>query len=163
MLGVVVFLARLINMNVALNDDDDEDGGEYIPVEVMEAANIISLNLLPQKSKILYTKRYNDFKVWRKNNNVRNSFAEEVMLCYFNDLAKKYCSSTLWAYFSMIKACVQVYDKLDIGVYKRLIAFIKQSHKGYKAKKAKSFLTHEVAKFLNEAPDDEFLLMKVNF
>lgn len=150
-------------MDLVGDYDDEEDGGEYIPLEVMNAANIISLDLLPQKSKMLYTKRYNDFKAWSKNNNVRNSYAEEVLLCYFSHLSKSYCSSTLWAYFSMIKACVQVYNKLDIGGYKRLIAFIKQLHRGYKAKKAKTFLVQEVAKFLNEAPDEEYLLLKVNF
>lgn len=144
-------------------DDDDEDGGEYIPIEVMEAANVISLNLLPPKSKQLYTQRYNYFKVWRREKGIKNSFAEEIFLLYFEELSQKYCSSTLWAYYSMLKSCIQVYDKIDIGKYNRLITFIKQKHKGYKAKKAKTFTALEVAKFCHDAPDDEFLVTKVIF
>lgn len=150
-------------MNASHDVDDDDDNGEYIPVEVMDAANIVSLDLLPKKSRQIYTKRYNDFKDWCKTKNIKNSFAEEVFLVYFNELSKKYCSSTLWAYFSMIKACVQVYDKQDLSSYNRLITLIKQNHKGYKAKKAKTFTTTEVAKFCHAAPDDKYLVTKVSF
>lgn len=147
-------------------DDPDDDNGEYIPVEVMEAANIISLNLLPKKSRVIYTKRYNDFKAWAAEKGVRgpnNVFSEDVLLCYFDALSKKYCSSTLWAYFSMIKACVQLYDKIDIGKHAKVISFIKQKYKGYKAKKAKTLTSEEVAKFCALAPDDKFLITKVSF
>lgn len=61
----------------------------------------------------------------------------------------------------MIKACVQVYDKIDISVHHSLVAFIKQKHKGYKAKKAKTSTTSKEAKFLNDALDVEFLITKV--
>lgn len=143
-------------------DFEDGDEGEFIPLEIMEAANVISLNLLPVKSRQLYTKRYNDFKIWKKEKNIKNSFAEEVLLCYFQHLSTMYCSSTLWAYFSMLKACIQAYDKLDIGTYNRLIAFIKQKHQGYKAKKAKVFTPAEVAAFCCTAPDEQFLVAKVS-
>lgn len=143
-------------------EGDDDDNGEYIPLEVMEAAKILTLDLLPKKSRQLYTKRYNDFKDWCRKKGIKNSFAEEIFLLYFDELSKKYCSSTLWAYFSMLKACIEVYDNLNIGTYHKLVSFIKQKHKGYKAKKAKTFTTLEVAKFCYEAPDDKYLVIKVS-
>lgn len=80
------------------NEDIDEDDGEYMPIEVMEAAQIISLSLLPAKSRTIYTKRYNDYKTWAAKKNVKGItkvFSEDVMLCYFDFLAKSLCSSTL--------------------------------------------------------------------
>lgn len=53
-------------MDSSENFYDDDDNGEYIPIEVMEAANIVPLNLLPAKSRKLYTQRYNQCKDWRK-------------------------------------------------------------------------------------------------
>lgn len=43
-----------------------------------------------------------------------------------------------------------------------LSAFIKRQSHGFTAKKSKVFTAEDVNKFLNEAPDAEYLLLKVS-
>lgn len=47
--------------------------------------------------------------------------------------------------------------------YPKLIAFLKRQNQGYKPNKAKTFSREEVNKFLLEAPDNNYLLMKVRY
>ncbi|RZB39712.1 hypothetical protein BDFB_013718 [Asbolus verrucosus] len=49
---------------------------------------------------------------------------------------------------------------VDINIYAKLKTFLKESV-GYKPKKAQVFSRHEVTKFMSEAPDEKFLIMKV--
>jgi hypothetical protein len=45
--------------------------------------------------------------------------------------------------------------------YGQLIAFLKRQAEGYKSKKSKVFSKNEIARFLKEASDDNFLFTKV--
>ena len=84
----------------------DSESDSELPDFIKKAAKTIQLSLLPAKSKQRYTAAYNDFKKWRKNKKVGTSFAEEVFLVYFGELAENYAPPTLWSKYSMIKACV---------------------------------------------------------
>ena len=112
-------------------------------------------------SKQKYTKVYNEFKKWRSAKNTK-SFAESVLLVYFNEISSKFASSTLWSRFFMLKATIKAYDNVDIGNYPQLLGFKKKKNSaGYKSKKSSVFTTNDVSKFLKEAPDAEYLIMKV--
>lgn len=68
----------------------------------------------------------------------------------------------------MIKACAQLYDKIDIDRFTKVISLIKQKHKGHKAKKVKTLTSEEICcenfhKFCALASDDEYLITKVCF
>lgn len=62
----------------------------------------------------------------------------------------------------MIKACVNTFDNINIGQYTRLITLLKRYKNGFESKKSKVFTAEELNKFLNEAPNDNYLLIKVS-
>ena len=123
--------------------DSDSDA---IPEDLIEKANNISLNLLPEKSRRQYTATYNQFKQWRKNQKT-SSFDEKIILVYLNELSEKLAPSTLWARYSMLKATINTYDNVDIGSYKSVIAFLKRKSANHKRKKSKIFTSTDVSKF----------------
>lgn len=51
---------------------------------------------------------------------------------------------------------------MNIETYPKLVAFLKRKSEGYKPKKSKIFTAPEIEKFLNEAPDCNFLGIKVS-
>lgn len=144
-----------------VSESSDSEYEDTVPFEIQEAAKNISLNLLPEISKRKYTVVYNDFKKWRRSQKT-TSFAEEVFLAYFDQLGQNLAPSTLWARYSMLKATVQAYNDVNIGTYKKVIAYLKKKNVGYKAKKAKILTADDVAQFCNAAMDDPHLTTKVN-
>lgn len=140
--------------------DSSDEANEIVSKEIREAAQQLSLDLLPDKSKRLYTIAYNSFKKWRKEHG-SNSFCEDVMLAYFADLSKKYVSSSLWSTYSMLKTTINAYDNIDISKYNRLVTFLKKQSRGYIPKKSAVFEKEQISKYLSEAPDSEYLCEKV--
>lgn len=143
------------------DSDTSASGSEEIVSEnIRKVAKNVSLDLLPKRSKQLYTAAYNAFKKWRRANGT-NSFCEDVLLAYFFDMSKKYASSTLWSTYSMLRTTINTFDHVDISKHQKLIAFLKKQHSGYKAKKSSVFTKEQISKFLNEAPNDVHLSRKV--
>lgn len=127
--------------------------------EIAEIANTTCEQILPPQSKEKYNSVYLRFQTWRKTKNV--PISENVMLTYFTELMETMLPSSLWAIFSMLKATIKIYDQSDIGAFSKLIAFLKRNSENYIPKKS-SFLSDEnIEKFLNEAPDDHYLVIKV--
>lgn len=62
----------------------------------------------------------------------------------------------------MLKTTIRLNRDVDISKYPRLTAFLKSKSRGYKPKKAMIFHEEELARFLNEAPDSQFLAVKVS-
>lgn len=63
----------------------------------------------------------------------------------------------------MLKLTLLVYENIDISKFGNLIYFLKQKSTGYKTKKFKVFNATEIERFLLQAPDEDYLLMKVIF
>lgn len=82
---------------------------------------------------------------------------------YFQQLSEKYKPSSLWAYYSMLKGTMKETFNIDIGRYHQLSGFLKQKAKGYKPVQSKTFSEAESARFFNEAPDSDWLDVKVSF
>lgn len=144
-----------------LENDSEETGDETLtPEEIINQANTATENLLPAKSKEQYIKEYNTFMEWR-NKQSAGSFSERVILAYFEEKSKNSKSSTLWSCFSKLKATLLIQQNVDIGKYSKLIAYLKRQSVGYRPKKSNIFSREEVYKFLLEAPDDIFLMLKV--
>lgn len=111
---------------------------ECFPAEIEEAANRITFDLLPSKSKDQYEFSYNRFLRWCDLKNVSGTgkFSEKVLLAYFEEKSKIWKSSTLWSNYSMVKAMIKINNQ-DISKYYRLIAFLKRKYEGYCPKKPK--------------------------
>lgn len=141
--------------------DNDSEESVCAPVELCETVEVITLDSLPTKSKSTYEGCYKTFSEWKKSVDVQNS-SESTMLTYFTHLSRAYKPSTLWSHFSMLKTTLRVYENTDIGAYRSLIDFIKKQAQGFQSQKSKTLTTQDVKRFLTEAPDDKYLLTKVN-
>jgi len=130
------------------------------PPEIVEAAEILSSNLLPEKSRKHYEEVYKKFMDWRISKRA-NSFSETVLMAYFGELSDKYKSSSLWAKYSMLRSTLLIRHNINIENYSKLKSFLKRKSEGYRPKKAKTFSPDEINKFINEAPDTIYLATKV--
>ncbi|XP_028132030.2 uncharacterized protein LOC126892541 [Diabrotica virgifera virgifera] len=139
--------------------DSSEFEDNNTPPDILEQVNITVQSLLPQKSKERYEKQYLNFKQWAKEKHIR-TYSENVILGYFSILAPTLKASTLWSKYSMLRTMLQIKENVDIK-YPKVIAFLKRQNQGYKANNAKTFSREEVNKFLLDAPDHNYLLMKV--
>lgn len=131
--------------------------------EAKELAMTTANDLLPKQSRENYEKQYFEFQTWCSDKRVKlNKISENVMLAYFKLLSEKYKSSTLWSIYSKLKSTIQLHHDVDLSKFVKLKLLLKQKNVGYKAKKSKIFSKEELTKFFAEAPDKQYLLIKVN-
>lgn len=135
-----------------------EDTG--VPDDIIECAKEVSLTLLPPKSREIYESVYERFLEWCKEKAV-HTYSEDVLMVYFSNLAKKMKPSTLWSQYSMLRSTLDLKKGVNISKYSKLRAFLKRQNEGYRPKKARVFTKEQVDGFLNTAPDNLYLLMKV--
>ncbi|KAK5642934.1 hypothetical protein RI129_009101 [Pyrocoelia pectoralis] len=83
------------------------------------------------------------------------------MLAYICYLSKIRKPSSLWSYYSMLKATLKMNHNVDIASYFGLFGFLKRKFDGYKTKKSKVFTKDNVETFWYEAPDEIYLMIKV--
>lgn len=128
--------------------------------EILEAASAAMAEIIPSKSKERYENTYLSFQNWCNSKKVIQ-ITEDVMLAYFMEKSKCYKPSTLWSTYSMIKAMLSIEKNVNLKDFTKLIAFLKRKSAGFQAKKSRVFTRSEIETFLLNAPDDEFLMMKV--
>ncbi|KAJ3646601.1 hypothetical protein Zmor_024182 [Zophobas morio] len=58
---------------------------------------------------------------------------------------------------------MNIRHNVNIGNFSKLVSFLKRKNDGYKAKKSRVFFKEEFYKFLQEAEDSKYLMMKVPF
>ncbi|XP_049886289.1 uncharacterized protein LOC126380733 [Pectinophora gossypiella] len=138
----------------------DEELLNSTPEEISTLAQEITENLLPTKSSSLYNKAYNNFMAWKLDHKA-SSFSENVLLAYFQSLHNKFKPSSLWVEYSKLKSTINLYHQTDISKYAKLLAFLKRKSEGFKAKKAQTFSPNHLKTFIDEAPDNIYLLTKV--
>lgn len=136
------------------SDDDD------LPFDVLEAARSAVSSLIPEKSSRQYESAYNDFMKWCGSKKVKN-VSENVILAYLEYKAKKLRPPTLWSIYSMLKKTLNVKQNIDIAKFSKLIPYLKNKNVGYRPKKSKVLTETQIKKFIEEAPDQSFLLLKV--
>lgn len=111
---------------------------ESLPSDIEEAAANAVSSLLPDKSKNKYEKFYKRFSEWCESKKIKNEAKEKVLLAFFEELAKNYKSSSLWAFYSMLRATISMKQNVDISKFNNLVAFLKKQSSGYKPKKIKN-------------------------
>lgn len=131
-------------------------------MDIDEVADLASFNLLPRKSAKRYNFAYDFFKKWCSLKKV-NIVTENVMLAYMVHRSEKLKSpSSLWCEYSMLKTTITLRENVDISKFYKLIAFLKKKNEGYTPKKSKILDQKQVMDFLKNAPDETYLLSKVN-
>lgn len=117
---------------------------------------------MPKKSKENYEKTYKKFCNWCEQKKVK-IVTENVMLGFFNEKSKVVKSSTMWSEYSKLKCMIYKERRVDISKFHGLIAFLKRMNVGHIAKKSDVLTKEDFNKFILEADDDQFLMMKVIF
>lgn len=139
----------------------DEFNEENDSRDMEEAANLACSTLLPEKSKIRYYQVYEAFCKWCTIKDIQE-VSETVMLAYFEERSEILKSpASLWSEYSMLKLTITVQQNKDISKFERLKAYLKMKNDGYQPRKSKNFTKEEIDKFITEAPDEIFLMMKV--
>lgn len=141
--------------------NENEESFTCTPPEIVQLAAATTSTLIPETSKSIYNKTYASFNEWRLRNKA-NSYSENVLLAYFAELGAKYKPSSLWSFYSMIKSVLKINHDVDLEKYKKLRAFLKRKSEGFQAKKSSTLTPEEIRKFIDRAPDEIFLLHKVN-
>lgn len=126
-----------------------------------EAEKELSL-LLPEKSKEVYQKVYDTFKKWCDDKKIK-TINEKVLVAYFTVELKDFKATSLWTIYSKLRSTLHIYENFDISTFSNLKALLKLKSVGHNVKKSKTFTKEEFYRFIKEAPDDDYLAMKVNF
>lgn len=144
-----------------MSENSDIEGIPSTPPHISEKAENAAKNLLPQKSKKVYEKLYQRFMDWRNTNNI-STFSENVLIAYFQELMETMKSSSIWTHYSIIKSLININHNIDISKYKKLQALLKRKSEGYVGKKSKIFSPEQLKTFIDEAPDEIYLFIKVS-
>ncbi|CAH1369752.1 hypothetical protein MTP99_000982 [Tenebrio molitor] len=132
----------------------------FVPEDVLEEAQEVAGNLLPAKSREKYEKQFAHFVTWRKARGVRGT-NEDILLAYFRTLSDTCVGSSLWCKYSMLKSTLKIEEKEDISRFSKLQAFLKRKSSNHRAKKANVLEITHIDKFLGEADNNEYLMMKI--
>lgn len=116
---------------VKMGDSDSDN----LPNDLEEAWQEGCSAIIPEKSKVRYEQTYKVFKKWLEAKKI--ALYEKGLLTIF------------------------LYDAIDISKFASLIAYLKRKNIGYRPKQARVFTKEDMEKFLNEAPDEQFLIQKV--
>ena len=145
-----------------MEDNEEKEHVVCTPPDLINAAKDASDSLIPAKSRDRYERTYREFEDWR-NKEQATSYSERTILAYLKFMVehKKSKPTSLWAYYSMIKTMLKLNQKIDIGTYAQVTAFLKRQGEGYEPVKARVFEEEEMKKFILEAPDNEWLVVKV--
>lgn len=130
------------------------------PPELKNIAHQAEANLLPAISKDKYMKCYDNFEKWLKEK--KAPITENVLLCYFTELAEKLQPSSLWSIHSRLKATIKLHRNIDISSFTKVISLLKRKKEGHESKSATPLSEDEVKTFIELAPDDIHLAHKVS-
>lgn len=139
--------------------DDSDTDDDFLDFE-MEAGKIIN-NLLPTKSAPMYEKTYKKFKDWCRLKSAPDNVNESTLLVYFSNELGKLKASTAWSIYSMLRGTICIKENVDIKEFSKLRAYLKKKSKGYHPKKSAILTKEHINRFVEEAPDKEYLAMKV--
>ncbi|XP_034939162.1 uncharacterized protein [Chelonus insularis] len=149
-----------INMEKEEIESSDSEEYESNFVEISEETKNDAEAPLPKKSKEKYMTTYNKFIEWMKTKQIE-LISENIMLEYFYQLGKELKPSTLWAMYSMLKNTINSHHNINIGVYTKLLSYLKVRSIGFSSQKSQVLKSEQIKKFLAEAPDEIYLAMKV--
>lgn len=114
------------------------------------------------KSRKQYESMYRTFMDWCSLRKFE-SYTEELLLSYFEDLSESYSPNTLWTYYAMLRHQMLENQNINIEPYSKLRKYIKDIQtNGPQGKKSKYFFRDELDTFIRSAPDSIYLATKVS-
>ncbi|RZC41182.1 hypothetical protein BDFB_014614 [Asbolus verrucosus] len=123
------------------------------PSEITVKVKSASANLLPEKSRERYEVIYRKFMDWRLKNKVQ-SFSENILMAYFDELPNKMKPSSLWAIYSMLRSTIVIHNNINIADYSKPQALLKRKSDVFPSKKSKLLSANDIKTFLQNAPDE---------
>ncbi|KAL7293128.1 hypothetical protein TKK_0013281 [Trichogramma kaykai] len=147
--------------------DNESSGGEFDEEEIKrnfdrEASLIVQNDTLPKKSSDRYLLVYNTYKDWKKENcKLLSSSEENNLIVYFTELKSKLKPPTLWSIWSTLKKTLGTRDDINLENFLSLKSIIKANFKSYKPKKSALLRWEHITKFMDTAPDFDYLSLKV--
>lgn len=136
--------------------DEDSDIGQD-DVETLNGSGL----LCTEKSKQKYQRVYDKFKAWMGKSLIAE-LSEEVLLTYFSTELNEFKASSTNSTYSMLRTMINIHDKIDISSYYNLRVLLKGKSSGYNARQSVRLKKDEVMRFLKEAPDCQYLGIKVS-
>ncbi|RZC32415.1 Phage integrase domain containing protein, partial [Asbolus verrucosus] len=132
---------------------EDQDKKEvFVPPAVLHEALAALNKVVPAKSKHSYEKEYANFCEWRKRKQARG-VELKIILTYISERSKN---------AKFYHHCGPIIPNLrKCYLFHQLSAFLKQQSVGHGPKKSKVFTLEEMERFLDTAPDDKYLLLKM--
>uniref|UniRef100_A0ABD2WJ35 Uncharacterized protein n=1 Tax=Trichogramma kaykai TaxID=54128 RepID=A0ABD2WJ35_9HYME len=146
--------------------DNESSGGEFDEEEIKrnfdrEASLIVQNDTLPKKSSDRYLLVYNTYKDWKKENcKLLSSSEENNLIVYFTELKSKLKPPTLWSIWSTLKKTLGTRDDINLENFLSLKSIIKANFKSYKPKKSALLRWEHITKFMDTAPDFDYLSLK---
>lgn len=106
---------------------------------------------------------YKKFNDWCTSKMIDKPTESDCM-AYFVERANSVKPSSLWAEYSMINSSLVGEKGVDLKQFSSLTEFMKRQALGYQSQRkcSKLFTKDQIIRFINEAPDDKYLMMKVN-
>ena len=92
------------------------------PEDIVRAAEEISKNLFPDKSKVKYLNAYNAYKTWQVTKSLHSNSERSLLAYYFGE----HKGTSLWPYYSMLKCGLYIKESTDISNFKELRAFLRK-------------------------------------
>lgn len=128
--------------------------------DIEDTVNEAILTSVPEKSKSAYEMSYNHFEDWLTEND-SPPVNEKVLLAYFLQKSLTKAPTTLWTEYSKLRTMIYLNKNVNISNFMNLNVFLKRKSAGYIPKKSKVFTPNDMEKFLIDADDHQYLLMKV--
>lgn len=140
---------------------DDQYEWDSTPPE-REDYVTVQLGLLPEKSRQLYEAQWDAYVKWCQANRIlrENYSTDESIFNYTSSLLEKLAPTTVRSRLAMLKATIFAHDDVK-PVTIKAEKLLDLKDKKYQKKKSEVFTRDEINKFLEQAPDEEFLLAKV--
>jgi hypothetical protein len=122
------------------------------PPDVKKAALETLSSLLPRKTQERYLRAYQLFQNWLKEKGT-DRISENTLLADFKEGLSSKAPTTMWSEYSLLKKTIYIKNHIDISEFKSLTELLKQVSRTHNKKKAKTFSTKEIDRYLEEAPN----------
>lgn len=133
-------------------NNSESNDSEMTPPDVKEEAVKARGNLIPRKTQERYLRAYQTFSTWMEEKNTKK-IGESTLLAYFNEGLRSKAPTTMWSEYSLLKKTIYINDNIDISQFKSISELLKQHSRTHSKKKAKTFSTNEIDRYLEDAPN----------